>query len=73
MSCKKLFLSIIVLFVLVSFPLINSVEASSEPWSHTYGGPDYDSQVLWFKLVDGGYALAGFTSSYSANNSSFIM
>jgi hypothetical protein len=52
----KLFLLSILVFVLLTFPLIASVDASSEMWSQTYGSG------MAFSLIetsDGGYALAG--------------
>jgi hypothetical protein len=68
---KKLFLSSAILFVLVSFLFVDSVGASSEMWSRTYGGEDGE---LAFSLVvtsDGGYALAGYTYSFGAGGSNF--
>ena len=64
MRCGPLFLSCIVLFVLISFPLINSVGASSLMWSQTYGGADKDASTSLVQTADGGYALVGFTHSF---------
>ena len=61
-GCKKLFVSITVLFVLVSLPLINSVRASSM-WSQTYGGGAIDSAEDIVQTSDGGFAIAGWTGS----------
>jgi hypothetical protein len=64
---KKLFLaSTTVLFVLVSLLFIGSVEASSEIWSQTYGGTSSDEAEAMVQTSDGGYALAGDTSSFGA-------
>jgi predicted secreted protein len=59
---SKLFLSIIVLFLLLCLPLIGSVGASSEMWSQTYGGEFIDHATSLVETSDGGYALAGVTS-----------
>jgi len=56
---KKLFLSSTLLFVLVSFPLVGSVGASSELWSQTYGGPDSETATSLIETSDGGFALSG--------------
>ena len=61
MSSKKLFLASMVLFILVSLPLIGSVGASSEMWSQTYGGASYESASSLVETFDGGYVLAGWT------------
>lgn len=61
MSHKKLLLSSIVILVLFSFPLINSVGASSEMWSQVYGGAGADFAYSLVETSDGGYALAGET------------
>jgi len=53
--CKTFFLSSTVLLVLISLPLIDSVGASSERWSQTYGG----AVRSLVETADGGYALAG--------------
>ena len=58
---SKLFLSILSLFLLVSFPLISSVGASSVMWSQTYGGTSGESAKAIFQTSDGGYAIAGTT------------
>jgi hypothetical protein len=65
MPPKKLLLASTVLIVLITFPLIGSVGASSEMWSQTYGG-EYGNIVYSFdrassvvETSDGGYALVG--------------
>jgi len=64
MLSKKLFLSSTVLFVLVTFPLIGSVGASLELWSQTYGGTGGDVAYSLVVTSDGGFALAGVSSSF---------
>jgi len=70
MLSKKLFLSTIVLFVLLSSPLVVLVEA--EPswviWSQTYGGADDEIAYSLLETSDGGYAIAGFTGAITAGN-----
>jgi hypothetical protein len=61
MSSKQ-FLSIMLLFVLLTLHLIISVGASSEMWSQTYGGEFIDHATSLVQTSDGGYALAGVTS-----------
>jgi hypothetical protein len=56
---KKLFLVSPVLFVLASLSFIGSVEASSEMWSQTYGGPKGDYAHSLVETSDMGYALVG--------------
>ena len=60
MPSKKLFLASTILFVLITLPLIGSVEASSEMWSQTYGGTSSDAAEALVQTSDGGYALAGY-------------
>jgi len=77
MPSKKLFLSSMFLFVLISFPLISSVGASLEMWSQTYGGEygditySFDSAYSLVETSDGGFALAGDTSSFGAGDYDF--
>jgi len=71
MLSKKLFLSSIVLFVLVSLPLIGSVGASSMMWSQTYGGKNMDVGRSLVETSDGGYAIAGHTTSYGVGSHDF--
>jgi len=63
---KKLFLLSIVIFVLLSFPIINSVGASSVMWSQTYGGVGEEVAHSLVETSDGGYALAGYTRDFGA-------
>jgi len=66
MLSKKLFLASILLFVLASYLLIGSVDASSEMWSRTYGGPDLDIAYSLVETSDGGYALAGASGDHDS-------
>jgi hypothetical protein len=59
-----LFLSIMHLFVLLSFLFVGSVGASSEMWSQTYGGAEGDLAYSLVVTPDGGFALAGVSSSF---------
>ncbi len=52
----------------LSFPLAS---ASSELWSQTYGGTSNDSAEDIVQTSDGGYAIAGYTSSFGAGDSDF--
>lgn len=67
MPSKKLFLSSTVLFVLVSLLFVGSVGASLEMWSQTYGGVSSDAAEALVQTSDGGYALAGYTTSFGGN------
>lgn len=63
MLCKKLFLASILFFVLVTLPLIGSVGASLELWSQTYGGTGGEVAYSLVVTSDGGFAIAGDSSS----------
>jgi hypothetical protein len=67
---SKLFLSIMLLFVLVSSAPIGIVGASSEMWK-TIGGEFDDKAAGIIVSSDGGYAIAGTTSSFGAGGSDF--
>lgn len=56
---RKLLLSSVVLFVLLSFGFVGSVEADATMWSQVYGGPTYYSARAMVATSDGGYAIAG--------------
>ena len=63
-------LSIMLIFVLISFPFVNSVRASSEMWSKTYGnGKEVGNSLV--ETSDGGYAVAGDSASFGAGDSDF--
>jgi len=65
---SKLFLSILSLFLLVSFPLISSVGASSVVWSQIFGGGAIDVAEEIVQTSDGGYAVAGWTGSIDGSD-----
>jgi len=71
MPSKQLFLTSTVLIVLVTFPLIGSVGASSEMWSQTYGGTRSDAAYSLIETSDGGFAIAGYTDSFGAGGYDF--
>jgi len=71
MLSKKLFLSSILVFILLSFGFIVSVEASLTTWSRTYGGEDVDAAESVIQTSDGGYAIVGRTESFGGGLSSF--
>jgi len=65
----KNFTSTVAFFGLLILALAIPVGASSTMWSRTYGGPDNDNATAVIQTSDGGYALAGRTESFSADNS----
>jgi hypothetical protein len=71
MRRKTYFLSIIVLFVLLTLQLIIQAEASSTMWIQTYGGDGYDTAEAVIQTSDGGYAIAGRTKSFGSGGYEF--
>jgi hypothetical protein len=67
---RKLLLLGVVIFVLLCFPLVVSVGASSM-WSRTYGGTSADRASSLVVASDGGYAMAGYTNSFGAGGQDF--
>jgi len=65
---SKLFLSIMLLFLLLSLPLINAVGASSQMWSRTYGDEEQEVAQSLVETSDGGYAIAGYKRFYRASD-----
>ena len=61
----------LILFILISLPLINSAEASMELWSHEYGTAEGDYARAMIQTSDGGFALAGITHSFGAGSRDF--
>jgi hypothetical protein len=61
MQRRTLFLSGMVLFGLICFPLTNSVKASLEMLNQTYGETTADYAYSLVATSDGGFALAGST------------
>jgi predicted secreted protein len=66
----KLFLSGLVLFGLLFSSSVVSVKAASM-WSQTYGGAGDDWAFSLVATSDGGYAIAGSTSSFGAGGTDF--
>jgi len=64
MPPKKLFLASMVLFVLITFPFINLVGASSVMWNQTYEIDRTQRANSIIETSDGGYALAGWIISF---------
>jgi len=56
----------IVLFLLVVFPVAGGVEAPGIAWSKTYGGKYDEGALALVETSDGGFALAGYTTSSGA-------
>ncbi len=48
------------------FWLVKTDDSGNVEWNHTYGGADFDRAHSFVKMSDGGYALAGETSSFGA-------
>jgi hypothetical protein len=67
----KRLLSSVVLFVLLSFGFVGSVEADATMWSQTYGGPTYYSTRAMVATSDGCYAIAGETRSLGSTGADF--
>ena len=53
------------------FWLVKTDENGNEEWNQTYGGNDYDIAYSVQQTSDGGYIIAGSTSSYGAGYSDF--
>jgi len=68
---RKLFLSSMILFVLLSFSFAVPAEAFSLQWSQTYGGAGYDRAMSVVETSDGGYVLVGEIYSLDVGNSDF--
>jgi hypothetical protein len=71
MQRRTLFLSGMVLFGLICFPLTNSVKASLEMLNQTYGETTADYAYSLVATSDGGFALAGSTDSFGAGDADF--
>jgi len=67
---RKILLVGMVLFVLLFCSLVVSVDAALM-WSQTYGGTGYETAYSLVATSDGGYALAGETSSFGAEKGDF--
>jgi hypothetical protein len=64
---RKFTLTVALCGLLICWSAIPAGAASM--WSQTYGGPDNDSVGVMVQSSDGGYALAGYTSSFSDDSS----
>jgi len=53
------------------FWLVKTDSSGNEEWSRTFGGENHDYAYSVIQTSDGGYALAGPTSSYGAGESDF--
>jgi len=66
-----LILSLILCYLMVILSNVETIRASSEMWSQTYGGEDRDSAQSAIQTSDGGYAIVGHTESFGGGLSSF--
>ncbi|MEJ2271024.1 MAG: hypothetical protein P8X91_00740 [Candidatus Bathyarchaeota archaeon] len=66
-SWRKLYISGIVLLVLMNLSLFDSVAASSEIWSQTYGGAAHSL----VETSDGGFAFVGHIQLFEAEGTDF--
>jgi predicted secreted protein len=71
MPNRNLFLSSILIFVLLITSFTHSVEATSETWSHTYGGELDDEAYSIVETDDRGYVIAATTYSFGAGSADF--
>jgi predicted secreted protein len=63
----------IIIVVLVTFPFVYSVGASSLMWSQTYGGIQNDLAYSLVETSDGGFAVTGVTDSYGAQHDIWLI
>jgi hypothetical protein len=64
-------LLLILCYLMVVLSNVETIRASSEMWSQTYGGEDTDSAESVIQTSDGGYAIVGRTESFGGGLSSF--
>lgn len=55
------------------FWLVKTDSKGVMEWNQTYGGPDEEAAYALIETSDGGYALAGYTRSYGAGKSDFLL
>jgi hypothetical protein len=55
----------------LDFWLVKTDSAGTMLWSKTYGGAGYDQAYALVQTVDGGYAIAGYTTSFGAGEEDF--
>ena len=65
---RKLFLSVLGLFVLANIPFLSSVGASSVMWSQTYESGRFQAAFSLVETSDGGYAIAGSSGFYQVED-----
>jgi predicted secreted protein len=53
------------------FWLVKTDASGNAQWNKTYGGTSSDEATALVETSDGGYALAGYTNSFSAGNNDF--
>jgi hypothetical protein len=53
--------------------LVKTDRDGNVEWNQTYGGPDEEAAYALIETSDGGYALAGYTRSYGAGKSDFLL
>ncbi len=53
------------------FWLVKTDSSGNMVWNKTYGGTGFDAALSLVVTSDGGYAIAGFTSSFGAGNNDF--
>ncbi len=68
--CRKLLLSGAIIFVLLCLSLVPCARAVSM-WSRTYGGAGSELAYSLIATSDGGYAIAGYTTSFGAGSYDF--
>jgi len=51
--------------------LVKTDASGNMMWNHTYGGTNFDAALSLVVTSDGGYAIAGFTSSFGAGDADF--
>lgn len=68
--CLLVFFSVIILFS-IFVPIIECSKIVNVEWSHTFGGAKNEAAYSITKTGDGGYVLAGSTTSFGAGLSDF--